>query len=86
MTLTTTDLSEIRAIVREEVGSQVAPLAGRIEALENDVKEIYAMLSRMEKLLMPDKEFQKLSVERKLLKLNRDLQAMAREAGVSLPR
>jgi|JI8StandDraft_1071087.scaffolds.fasta_scaffold471994_2 hypothetical protein len=40
MSLTANDLQDIRAIMREEM----APLVGRVQALENDVKEIYFML------------------------------------------
>lgn len=40
MSLTVTDLHDIRSIMREEM----TPLVGRVEALENDIKEIYYML------------------------------------------
>ncbi len=42
MSLTADDLQAIRSIVREEV----KPLGDRIEALENDVREIYFMLAK----------------------------------------
>jgi hypothetical protein len=97
MSLTTEDLTQIRTVVREEVDSivtvklkplqeNIRELKGQVEALENDIKEIYTMLSHMEKLPMPDKEFQKISIEHKLLKLNGQLLAAAREAGITLPR
>lgn len=82
MGLTTDDLAKLRTVVQEEV----QPLAGVVTALENDIKEIYAMLSRMEKQLFPAKAFEKLSVERKSFKINRDLLATAKAAGVVLPR
>jgi hypothetical protein len=57
MSLTTDDLTQIRTIVREEVDSIVTvklqpletgidTLSGKVEALENNVKEIYEMILR----------------------------------------
>ncbi|MHB1864555.1 MAG: hypothetical protein ACYCPS_00085 [Candidatus Saccharimonadales bacterium] len=36
--------------------------------------------------ILPDKEFNKLSLEQKILKLNSELLVAAKQAGVSLPR
>jgi hypothetical protein len=47
MSLSAEDLYSIRTIVREEVRQEIKPLEGRIEALENDVKEFYSMLKRL---------------------------------------
>ena len=44
MSLTATDLHDMRIIIQEELKVHIDPLSGRIEALENDVKEIYYML------------------------------------------
>lgn len=45
MSLTQEDLLQIRTLVREEVTSVVSrelePLRGEIQALRNDIKEIY---------------------------------------------
>jgi phosphopantetheine adenylyltransferase len=43
MSLSFNDLQAIRAIVREEI----TPVENRLEAVENDVKEIYFMMSDM---------------------------------------
>lgn len=45
MSLTAEDLLSIRAIVKDEIN----PLDGRLEAVENDVKEIYDILSKTER-------------------------------------
>ncbi|OGL34870.1 hypothetical protein A3F65_04120 [Candidatus Saccharibacteria bacterium RIFCSPHIGHO2_12_FULL_47_16b] len=82
MSLTATDLSEIRSIMREEL----KPLEGKLEAIENDVKEIYAMLKQMKSSVITDKNFAKVSVEAKLLRLNAELLEAAKQAGVTLPR
>lgn len=62
-----------------QVKTSLQNLEGRVEALEADVKEIYNMLA-------PDAKFAKLSLEKKLLKLNGDLLAAAKQAGITLPR
>lgn len=82
MSLTYDDLQAIRNIVEETVN----PLRGDIEALNNDIKEIYAMISELQSKMIPDKQFQKLSLEEKLLKLNSELLAAAKQAGITLPR
>lgn len=57
MSLTKQDLLDIRALIRDEVRSafavelepiknDIAEIKGRLMALENDVKEIYSMISR----------------------------------------
>jgi hypothetical protein len=45
MSLNAEDLLAIRNIVREEVGLVVGPIYNKVETLENDIKEIYFMLS-----------------------------------------
>lgn len=82
MSLTYDDLQAIRKIVEETVN----PLRSDIEALNNDIKEVYAMISDLQGRTMPDKQFQKLSLEEKLLKLNSELLAAAKQAGITLPR
>ena len=36
-----------REIVREEIDIQLQPLSGKLEAIENDVKELYAISDRL---------------------------------------
>lgn len=96
MSLTAQDLMQIRAIFREEN----KPLQDEIQAMHNDIKEIYdrlgkienrlnkieSRLDRLEIAVMPDKDFAKLSTEAKLLRLNSELLAAAKEVGLDLPR
>lgn len=82
MSLTSTDLADIRGILKEEL----RPLQGELEALSNDIKEIYGMISDLQNKTLPKKQFQKLSVEQKLLKLNSELLFAAKQAGIQLPR
>lgn len=90
MSLTQEDLLQIRQIVREEVdyvvGEKLRPLEGELKALSNDIKEIYAMLARLNGATITDKAFQKLELEQKLLKLNAELLTAAKQAGIKLPR
>jgi hypothetical protein len=82
MSLTSTDLADIRGILKEEL----RPLQGKLEALSNDIKEIYGMISDLQNKTLPEKQFQKLSVEQKLLKVNSELLFAAKQAGIRLPR
>lgn len=86
MSLTANDLQEIRTIVRDEVSRQIEPLNGEIQALRNDIKEIYRMPAELQSITITDKVFEKLSLEKKLLTLNAKLVAAAKQAGVTLPR
>jgi len=94
MSLTNEDLQAIREIFKDEVSivvlstvkEELSPILGELEALRNDIKEIYGFISEFEDKLLPDKQFQKLSHEEKLLKLNSELLAAAKQAGIILPR
>jgi hypothetical protein len=44
MSLTSTDLQDIRGIVEDIVGRAVTPIHNEISALRNDIKEIYELL------------------------------------------
>lgn len=90
MSLSTTDLDQIRNIIESALTKQtsevIKPIQGELEALRNDIKEIYDMLADIQGSFQPDNQFQKLSIEQKLLKLNSELLAAAKQAGISLPR
>jgi DNA mismatch repair protein MutH len=98
MSLTQSDLQKIRIIihdevsiiVRNEVGNQLEnkfePLKNEIRALRNDIHEIYDMISDLQTSTITDKKFNKLTLEKKLLTLNAELLATAKQAGVTLPR
>jgi hypothetical protein len=90
MSLTANDLNEIRSIIESALTRQssevIEPLRNELQALRSDIKEIYDMLSELQKEITPDEQFSKLSLEQKLLKLNAELLAAAKQAGISLPR
>lgn len=86
MSLTQGDLQEIRSIVRGVVEPLITPLANEIQALRNDIKEIYAMIAELQSSTITDKNFKKRSIEEKLLTLNAELLAAAKQAGITLPR
>ncbi len=81
MSLSYDDLQAIRTIVEETVN----PLRGDIEALSNDVKDIYEMISDLQKAIGVNGSFEKLSIEKKILRLHAQLIEAAKQAGVSLP-
>ncbi len=81
MSLSGEDLQAIRKIVEETVIS----LKGELEALRNDMKEIYTMLAVIHMNSSSKQSFQKLNVEEKLLNLHSDLLEAAKQAGVTLP-
>ena len=96
MSLTAEDLTQIRSIFREENKS----IHDEIQALHNDIKEIYDELAaikrgikqinngldNIERKVLPDKEFARLTTEEKLLRINTELLTAAKELGVELPR
>lgn len=81
MSLSNEDLQAIRQIVQEVI----SPIEGKLEALENDVKEIYSMLSDLQKNPEAKDSLQKPNLEEKLLSLHSDLMDAARQAGIVLP-
>jgi hypothetical protein len=81
MSLTHGDLQAIRAIIEETIN----PVRGDIEALSNDVKEIYGMLADLQKQNSDKNDFKKTSIEEKILRLHSELIEAAKQAGVTLP-
>ena len=86
MSLSATDLSEIRSIFKEELRQELEPIKGDLEALSNDVKEMYAMIADLQRSTISDPRFKKLTIEKKLLALNAELLEAARQVGITLPR
>lgn len=90
MSLSTSDLEDIRLIVRDEVKSTISielkPIKDELEMLRNDVKDIYFMISDLQHSTITNKDFKKLSLEKKLLTLNAELISAAKQAGITLPR
>jgi hypothetical protein len=81
MSLTYDDLQAIRKIVEETV----SPVKGKLEALGNDIKEIYDMIANMQKNPNSKGSFSKLGIEQKILQLHSDLIEATKQAGVTLP-
>lgn len=81
MSLTQSDLAQIESLLDKKLD----PVLGKLEALENDVKEIYYMIAKLEKSESVSNKFSKLSVEQKILKMYKELKQTAKEAGVNLP-
>ena len=78
---------DVRQIVYGVVHGELNSLEGKVTALENDVKAIYFILAKLEKnIVIADRQFQKLSIEDKLLKINAELLEAAKQAGITLPR
>lgn len=90
MNLTSNDLNEIRNIIDSAFFKQnnemIAPMQDELEALRNDIKDIYGMLDEVQNKLAPDSRFEKMNIEQKPLKLNAELLAAAKQVGISLPR
>jgi uncharacterized protein (UPF0335 family) len=91
MSLTQEDLLQIRNLVREEVTTvierEIEPLRGEIQAWRNDIKDIYDMISQLEKRSAGfDKSFERLSDEQQIMQLYAAVTALAKRKGVTLPR
>lgn len=90
MSLSTADLNEIRNIIESALTKQtetaIKPIQGEIEALRNDISEIYDMIATLQRSAVTDPKFKKLSIEMKLLALNAELLEAARQVGLTLPR
>lgn len=89
MSLTANDLNEIRSIVESALTAQaeksIKPIQDEIKALRNDIKEIYAMITELQKHSV-NSEFKKLSLQQQILDLNSKLVKAAKQAGINLPR
>lgn len=77
------DVSELKSDMGQ-VKHSLHNLDGRVEALENDIKEIYLMLADLQKGNDAEKQFKKLSLEKQLLKTYKEVLLVAKEAGIDL--
>ncbi len=80
MSLTYEDLQAIRTVVEDTVN----PVVGNIEALSNDIKEIYEMLADIQKE-SSNSTFKKTTLEDKILRLHTELVDAAKQANITLP-
>ena len=86
MSLTANDLGEIRNIIRSTLSVELKPIRDELEMIRNDIKEIYFMIADLQHSTITDRDFKKLSLEKKLLTLNAELISAAKQAGITLPR
>ena len=78
-----TEVREVKTDIRQ-IKEHLGSLDGRVEALENDIRELYVMMKKEKD--NTDSTFSKISLEKKLLRLNTELLQTAKQAGVTLPR
>lgn len=64
MSLTATDLDEIRNIVKSTVSFELRPVINELEMIRNDIKEIYFMIADLQHSSITDQDFKKLSLEK----------------------
>lgn len=81
MSLSYDDLQAIRTVVEETV----SPLKGDMEALSNDIKEIYQMLASIQKQTDTTTPFKQTKLEDKILRLHAELVDAAKQANITLP-
>ncbi len=81
MGLSNVDLQSIRQIVQDVI----SPIEGKLEALENDIKEIYSMISDSQENPQAKDSLHKPNLEEKLLSMHKDLMDVANQAGIVLP-
>lgn len=80
MALTNDDKQWIKGAIADGV------VEGRLQALTNDVKEIYDVIYGKPNKSFMSASFAKMSSKEKLLVINEELLKMAKDAGVVLPR
>ncbi len=93
MSLTETDKKQIRLIVREEMKSIISvdveprfdSLDGSIKALEDDIKDIYGMITELQKLTRRVAHFEKYDLEQKVITAYKDILAIAKQENIKLP-
>jgi hypothetical protein len=81
MSLTQSDLQHIEAIFDKKL----EPILGKLETLENDIKDIYIMISELQHSSVTDKAFRKKPAKERILILHAEVVAAAHELGVKLP-
>ncbi|MEJ0072991.1 MAG: hypothetical protein WDN27_02810 [Candidatus Saccharibacteria bacterium] len=87
---------DVRLVVREEAKSIVSDelipirlrldtMSHKVEALYNDVKDIYHMISDLQKTNRRVASFAKKDLEKKLVETYKELLAIAKREGIKLP-
>jgi chromosome segregation ATPase len=78
------DVGALKKDMRE-VKAQLDDIDGRLKAVEADIKELYGMMSDMQKQTGEQKQFAQQSIEQQILQTYDNLRLIARQAGVTLP-
>ena len=87
ITMNTEGRETTRSIVSAElqpVKESLARLEGTVEALENDIKDIYGMVSDLQAAVFPRGRGKKQTLEDKIRQAHSDVLLVAKQAGVSL--
>ena len=79
------DVSSLKSEMRE-VKDRLGRVEGELQALTNDIKEIYDVIYGKPNKSFMSASFAKMSSKEKLLLINEELLKMAKDAGVVLPR
>ena len=85
------DMAEVKSQLRElshrisTLESSVEGIDGRLQAVENDVKDIYALLAAKPVSSFGGRAYNKLSNDQKLLELHKEVRYLASREGVALP-
>ena len=79
------DVSSLKSENRE-VKDRLGRVEGELQALTNDIKEIYDVIYGKPNKSFMSASFAKMSSKEKLLLINEELLKMAKDAGVVLPR
>lgn len=77
------DLKQLKAEMRD-VKERLVTIEGRMQALEADVKELYHLYEKRMPEFFNTKEFTNLSVEEKLIVLEKEIEIIAESEGISL--
>ena len=79
------DVSSLKSDMRE-VKDRLGRVEGELQALTNDIKEIYDVIYNKPNKTLMSASFAKMSSKEKLLVINEELLKIAKDTGVVLPR
>lgn len=68
------------------IETKLEDIEGQLIALNNDVKELYAITGNLQHSAITDKQFKHLPNDKKLLTLHSEVTILAKRLGVELPR
>lgn len=77
------DIRMLQADMRE-VNAKIVVIDGRLQAVESDVKELYQMCDKRLPKFFTSKQYASLSVEEKLVILEKEIEIIAESEGILL--